>query len=80
MRKKERDEIDKNKNQMRAIASYLQSLIQLHATPETVAVPPTQNLRDNDDPFETPKRTMRHVSDETPFSDFNPCYSYVEIF
>ena len=36
--KKDRDDIDKNKNQIRAIASFLQNLTQLLATPETVAV------------------------------------------
>ena len=66
--KKDRDDIDKNKNQIRAIADFLQSLIQLPATPETVAVLPTPNLRVNDDTFETPKRTILHVSAETPFS------------
>ena len=66
MRKKDRDDIDKNKNQISAIASFLQSLIQL---PETDAVPPTPNLIDNDHPFETPKHTIRHVLAETPFSD-----------
>jgi hypothetical protein len=69
MRKKDRDDIDKNKNQIRGIASFLQSLIQLPATPETVAVPPTPNLVDNEELFMTPKRTIRHVSAETPFSD-----------
>jgi hypothetical protein len=67
--KKDRDDIDKNKNQIRAIADFLQSLIQLPATPETVAVPPTPNLGDNDDPFVTPKRIIRHVSAVTSFSD-----------
>jgi len=42
MRKKDRDDIEKNRNQNRAIASFLQSLIQLPATPETVAVPQLQ--------------------------------------
>ena len=69
MWKKDREDIDKNKNQIRAIASFLQNLTQLLATPEKVAVTPTPNLRDNDDLFETPKRTIRHVSAETPFSD-----------
>ena len=67
MRKKDRDIIDKNKNQIRAIASFLHNLTQLVATPETVAVAQTPNLRD-DELFETPKRTIRHVSAETPFS------------
>jgi hypothetical protein len=40
--KKDRDDIDKNKNQIRAIASFLQNLTQLLATPETVAVPQLQ--------------------------------------
>ena len=42
MRKRDRDDIDKNKNQIRAIASFLQSLTQLLATPKTVAVPQLQ--------------------------------------
>ena len=42
MRKNDRYDIDKNKNQIKAIADFLQSLFQLPATPETVAVPQRQ--------------------------------------
>ena len=38
MWKKEREDIDKNKNQIRAIARFLQNLTQLIATPTTVAL------------------------------------------
>jgi hypothetical protein len=62
------DVIDKNKNQIRAIPSFLQNITQLLATPERVAVRPTPNLRDGE-LFSTPKRTIRLVSAETPFSD-----------
>ena len=65
---KNRDDIDKNKNQIRVIASFLHNITQLLATPETVAVPPIPNLREGE-LFETPKRTIRHVSAETLFSD-----------
>jgi hypothetical protein len=45
MRKKYREVIDKNKNQIRAIASFLQNLTQLLATPETVAVPSNSKFK-----------------------------------
>ena len=60
--------IDMNKYLIRAIVRFLQNLTQLLATPETVAVPLNSNLSD-DELFETPKRTIRHVSAETLFSD-----------
>jgi hypothetical protein len=40
--KNDRDDIDKNKNQIIAIARFLEGLTKLHATPETVAVPQLQ--------------------------------------
>ena len=67
--KKDSDDIDKNRNQIRAISNFLQSIIQLPATPDTVAVNPAPNLRDSEYPFVKPKRTIRHESAETPFSD-----------
>ena len=42
IRKKDRDDIDNNENKIRTIADIFQSIIQLPATPETVAVPQLQ--------------------------------------